>query len=337
MEKAIVKLTYIQGLKEVVLDELFVTDMEVIESFQDFLYCSGVKHILHLVELRSVTGVYLVEKGEELNPYYLSKHKSIIGKLIENVLKISPHTFKTFSLSCAGSDSKEVKEIEEYIASTFKLIKAEEADLKLFIGKSGDVWEVGASLTARPLTMRPYKVLHLLGALNPTIAYAMNTFCDLADKKSYLNIFSGSATLLIEAGISNPNLVLKGFDIDGKRIAESVKNIKAAGLIKDIELVRADIFSDPELGSFDVITSDLPFGMQISKGDDLEKLYSKFVSYSEEHLEKEGRLVVYTTEHELLSGLLRVSKFRIEKEVSLKVVASVGSYLYPKIFVCSFR
>ena len=93
----------------------------------------------------------------------------------------------------------------------------------------------------------------------------------------------------------------------------------------------------PEIGTFDVITADLPFGMQISKGEDLEKLYKTFVDYSGKILAKNGVLVAYTTESELLQKILKQSKFQVEKTLELKVSTVVGAYIYPKIFVCRLK
>ena len=43
--------------------------------------------------------------------------------------------------------------------------------------------------------------------------------------------------------------------------------------------------------------------MAISKNEDLESLYQSFVEYSQETLNHEGKLVVYTSEHEMLKKL----------------------------------
>lgn len=338
MNNIVIKLTFVSGLQEVVLNELSrYSEFQIIEKGKEEVYLQFPADISLLQKLRSITSCYLVKKSEELNPHYIFKHKSILGELITKVLKESSDKFQTFRLSCAGSDSLEVIEIKKFISETYKLVEASEADLEIFIGKSNNLWEIGVRTTSRPLTLRDYKVENIKGGLNPTIAYAMNSFCDLDCAKSYLNIFSGSSTLLIEAGLSNKDLKYVGFDINGKSSALAVNNIKKAGLIKSIQLKTADILNKPDLGKFDIITSDLPFGMQISKDEDLEKLYQCFVDYCEEFLNAEGTLVAYTSEHELLQPLLEKSKFTITKTLDLKVSTVVGAYLHPKIFVCKFK
>jgi 23S rRNA G2445 N2-methylase RlmL len=180
---------------------------------------------------------------------------------------------------------------------------------------------------------------NIRGAINPTIAYAINTFCDLKNIESYLNIFSGSATLLIEAGISNPKLKLIGFDSDGKRNAAAIKNIKAAGLLKSIQLETADIFSKLPSQQFDCIASDLPFGMQINETEDLPKLYEKFLEYCSKSLYQSGVLIAYTVQGDIFMEKISSSVFKIDETLELKISTTVSSrtYLHPKIFVCSFR
>jgi 23S rRNA G2445 N2-methylase RlmL len=331
------KLTYIPGLGEIVIRELkSFPGFKVAETTETGVFIDLPSELKRVRELRSVNSVFIVKRDEALNPLYISRHKSILGGMIEFMFKQKTDTFKTFAVSCAGSDSDEVKEIKKFVAQTFKLEESEDADLKIYIGKYGTTWEVGVELFARPLSLRDYKVENIKGGMNPTIAFAMNSLCHLEKKESYLNIFSGSATLLIEAGVTNPKLKLVGFDHNGTSIALAVKNIKKAGLIKNIELKNADIFDEPELGTFDVIASDVPFGMQIAKGEDLEKLYEMFIAYAEKVLNPEGRLVVYTTEHELLEAVISRSSFKVLKTMSLKVSTVVAPtvYIEPKIFLC---
>lgn len=339
MKTVLIKLTFIQGLQSVVLDELQQhPELHIVEKQKDCVYVHSGADAGILRGLKSILNIFAVTQGTNLNPGYISNHKSILGDLIElsvSSAQQSGDKFRTYKLSCAGATSPEVIEIQKYIADTYRLVFADEADMEMYIGKSDDVWEVGVRLTSRPLSVREYKVAHIKGGLNPTIAYAMNTFCHLESAHSYLNIFSGSGTLVTEAGRINPHLVYVGFDNNGKSIALSVQNIKKAGFIKSVQLKNANIFDKPNVGKFDVIASDLPFGMQISKVEDLNSLYKCFVEYVEGALNPEGVLVVYTTEHTLLENILKNSKLKIVNELQLKVSTVVNAYIHPKIFVCT--
>jgi 23S rRNA G2445 N2-methylase RlmL len=332
-----IKLSFVTGLKEIVLSELSkYKGLQIIKEDEDSLYLDNVQNWEVIKNLRSVSRAYLVIQNENYNPLYLSKHKSILDDLIKIVLKENGQSFKTFKINCAGSDSIEVRKIVEYIREKYLLVEKDETDLKIHIIKLPEIWEIGIQLTARPLSFREYKVNNMSGAMDPTIAYAVNSLAGLENATSYLNAFSGSATLLIEAGQCFPNLEkLIGFDNNKKHLSLAMQNIKKAGLIRKIELKEADIFEKPNFGKFDVITTDLPFGMAISKNTDLEKLYETFIEFAEETLVN-GKLVVYTSEYEILEKIIKKSKFKIIKTLELKFITSVDAYLRPKIFVCEF-
>ncbi len=334
-----IKLAFITGLKEVVLSELRqYPDINIIKEGKDSLYLDFVQNLIEIKNLRSVTKAYIVLQDPKYNPFYISNHKSILGNLIEIVLDEGKDSFKSFKITCAGSDSPEVRSISEYIQTTYGMTEKEEADMKIHMVKFDDTWEIGIQITHRPLSLRDYKAIHMSGAMDPTIAYAVNSLCDLDNANSYLNIFSGSATLLIEAGQCYQNLKqLIGFDNNKKHISLAMQNIQKARLIRRIELKEKDIFDKPNMGKFDVITSDLPFGMSISKNENLEKLYQCFIEYCQETLNHKGRIVIYTSEYEILKNIIQQSEFKIIKTLDLKFITSVYAYLYPKIFVCTFK
>jgi len=334
-----IKLAFITGLREIVLNEISqYTNLRIAKKDVDSLYLDFVQNLTEIKHLKSVSRAYVVVQNSKYNPLYISNHKSVLGNLIEIIINGNKDTFKTFKITCAGSDSPEVRSIAEYIQRTYGLTEKEEADMKIHIVKPDEIWEIGIQITPRPLSVRDYKIKNMSGAMDSTIAYAVNSLCKLENANSYLNIFSGSATLLIEAGQCYPNLKqLVGFDNDKKHISLAIQNIKKAGLIKKIQLKEKDISDKPDLGEFDVITSDLPFGMSISKNEDLEHLYRCFVEYCQETLSHGGKLVVYTSEHEMLEKIIMESKFKIVKTLELKFITSVNAYIRPKIFVCRLK
>lgn len=331
------KLSYITGLRSVVLDELKESNFKILDEDEVAEFIEFSEEIIPKAKkLRSVSRAYLVLHGNTYHPSYISNHKSILGKLIDIVVRYD--SFKTFKISCAGSDSPEVRSIAKYIQNTYRMEESNDADLKIHIIKPKDLWEIGIQITPRPLSVRDYKVVNMSGAMDSTMAFAVNSFCNLGSAHSYLNIFSGSATLLIEAAQCYPNLEdLMGFDNNKKHLSLSIQNIKKAGLIKRVRVKEADIFNKPDMGTFDAIVSDLPFGMSISKDEDLEKLYSTFVQYCEETLSTGGRLAIYTSRHELIESILSKSQFKIVQSLQLKFMTNVDAYLRPKIVVCEFK
>lgn len=343
-QKLEIKLALIIGLREIVLNEISrYLNFRVIKEerdpiYGDFIYLDFIQDFTQFACLKSVSRAYIITRDPRYNPRYILNHKSILGDLVAMVVEGRRDKFKSFKISCAGSDSTNVRGIAEYIHKTYKLVEKEDADLKIHIIKTDNIWEIGVQITPKPLSFRGYKTRNMRGAMDSTIAYAMNSLCGIENANSYLNVFSGSATLLIEAAQCYPNLErLIGFDNNKKTISLAIQNIKKAGLIKRIQLKEKDILDKPDLGSFDVITSDLPFGMVISKDEDLKKLYQCFIEYCQENLNRGGRLAVFTSEHEILKGIILASKFKIIKTLELKFLTSVNAYLCPKIFVCKFK
>jgi tRNA A58 N-methylase Trm61 len=333
-----IKLAFIAGLREIVLNELGqYADFHVINIGNDFIYLDFIENFVQLENLKSVSRVYVISQDLKYTPIYISNHKAILGDIVNMIIGRKKKEFKSFKISCAGSDSHEVRSIAEYIKQTYKLEEKEEADLKIHIIKTDNTWEIGAQITLRPLSLRDYKIKNMSGAMDPTIAYAVNSLCELENADSYLNVFCGSATLLIDAGQCYSNLKqLVGFDNNKKNISLAIQNIKKAGLIKRIQLKEKNIFDKPEMGKFDVITSDLPFGMAISKNENLEKLYQSFVEYCQETLNSSGTLAVYTSEYETFEKIISKSKFKIIKKIDLKFLTAVNAYLRPRILVCKF-
>lgn len=335
-----IKLSFITGLGDVVLNEISqYKGLHVDNKGESIFYLDYIQNLNKIKHLRSISQAYVIIQDSKFNPLYIVKHKSILSDLINTVILGDKNAFKSFKVICAGPNSPEVRGIAEYIQKTYGLIEKREADLKVHIVKNPDkIWEIGVQITPRPLSFRDYKIKNMSGAMDPTIAYAINSLCNLGNVSSYLNIFSGSATLLIEAGLSYPNLnQLVGFDNDKKHISLAIQNIKKAGLIKRIQLKEKDIFNRPDLGKFEVITSDLPFGMAVSKGEDLEKLYGCFIEYCEKSLNHGGKLAVYTSEYDILEKIIQKSKFKIIKTLELKFITAVDAYLRPKIFVCELK
>ncbi len=338
--KKIIKLSYITGLKDIVSAEIEgKTGFAILGYEKDSIFIEfNNSTFLGSKELKSVSSASLVVRSSAYNPFYISKHKSILGDIVSVVISKNQNDFNSFKISCAGADSSEVRSIASYIEKNFSLEEKNEADLRIHLAKVGNVWEVGVQITPRPLSVRQYRLVNMSGAIDPTLAYAINSLCNLDEMESYLNVFSGSGTLLIEAGQSFPHLnKLVGFDNNKKHLSISIQNIRKSGLIKKIQIKEGDVFSSPDFGRFDVITSDLPFGMVISKNEDLKSLYVAYVKYCEKYLSPSGRMAVFTSRFDILNSVLEKSKFKIIKTVDVEFITSANAYLKSKIMVCGFN
>jgi len=153
-----IKLNFIEGLKDVVEKEVKLkTNHTILSQENNCFYLDFKDSLAEVLQLKSVGNVSLVTNHQNYNPGYLSKHKNILKNILDIVLQKSPDKFKIFKLSCAGADSDEVKNILKYIELEYKILAQQEADLKINIYKSKNSWEISIQVTARPLSLRPYK------------------------------------------------------------------------------------------------------------------------------------------------------------------------------------
>ena len=130
---------FIEGLQDIALEELSTCkNLQILEQDKDELTCESSEPFSNFKNLKSVANVCLVKKDKELNPYFLSNHKSILGKMIEKILQESSEPFRSFKISCAGSDSNEIQSLKTYITETYKMIETDDADLIIAIGISGE-------------------------------------------------------------------------------------------------------------------------------------------------------------------------------------------------------
>jgi len=326
-----IRLNYIKGLEEFVQAELLELNISHSMNTSGIIEYIGNFQLLH--SAKTINEVYLEYHSKYLNPKYLSNHKSIIGELIEKVFDNSNrYNFTNFSVSAAGSNSIEIQKVISYISNEFNLEQEEIADLKIEIGYRNNEWVIACRTTPRPQSLRPWRTCNIEGGMNPTIAYCMNKLVLPKRSQRILNVFSGSGTLLIERANIEKSEELIGFDYNGKTNACAIRNIKQAGLIKNIVIKTLDIFDTPNLGKFDLILTDLPFGIKIGKNENLKDLYMTTVKYILESLTPNGITVIYTNKYEILENIFDKLDVKPEKVIPLILPTSEKDYLYPRIY-----
>ena len=334
------KLECVEGASWFVTRELEMKGLTttIVETTDRAVYLNGKELTRELVtSLQTVTKVSFVIQHPEYSPKYLTKHKSLIREAL-SILDETMDDFESFQVKCAGDDTPQVQSIIRYLSQELAIPHdTDSPDLKIQIIKlSETLWELAIQLTPRPLSARAYKISHLSGALNPTIAHGMNLLAGVERKTSLLNPCCGSATLLIEALHCNPEIQTAiGFDIEREALSASLDNIKQAGLIRKIDIQALDLMEPlPFTEKFDAILSDLPFGMMISKHFDLEALYTRYVEAAEEYLTPDGALVTITSEAQLFRDIIKHSTLRIAKQIPLRQMTAAGDYMETTVFLC---
>jgi len=100
-----IKLAYITGLRDVVLKEINKNpNLNIIKENTDSVYLEfAPEYLQDIKRMRSVSRAYIVVQDTKYNPSYISKHKSILGNLIEIVTNDNKDRFKSFKFAVLQS------------------------------------------------------------------------------------------------------------------------------------------------------------------------------------------------------------------------------------------
>lgn len=234
-----------------------------------------------LLGLRVAAAVYDLESFDIRGPNALLKDNNFV-RIVTAIKKAEalhePGAFKSFRFSAAGHTTQVFKDLRKDIALVTGL-KYEDDDGEMLLRVrpaviARDGWEVLVRLSPRPLSARLWRVVDMPGALNATIAAAMVMLTDPKPSDRFINLMSGSGTLLIERGLASPAEKIMGVDNDDKAIGASIKNIRAAGLGQTIKAMKMNVSALhlPD-GGFNKLCADLPWGQLIGSSEENKELY----------------------------------------------------------------
>lgn len=333
------------GLKPIALDEIrsllgrageiHASDKDDIVPFDSSLAVS------ELLNLRTVTAI------SARHTFNIPRPKALLGDqnmrlLLAGIQQIvdyhAPASFTTFCLSAAGKQSSVMQRLVEVIAKETGLVYQEdEGDFLIRLRPSllqPAGWDLLLRLTPRPLATRTWRVCHLDGAVNATIAAAMIWLTRPSAEDRYLNPMSGSGTLLIERALYGPARSIGGGDHDLAAQACARRNIIQAGLEDRIDLQWMDVAATGISGhSIDAVCVDPPWGAHLGKDNDLESLYVSLFNEMERVIRAGGSLVILTAALRLMEAMIHryQEAFMLEREIRVYQGGLVpGIYLLRK-------
>jgi len=200
----------------------------------------------NLFKLQTIIAVY------EVLSFDIPRPKALLGhqhwqRLLETVTQIRAlhpeDTFQSFHIGAAGSGSSVMRRIQDELAQELSLpYHRHEGDLFLRIRRppeNADGWQVLIRLTSRPLATRSWRVCNMKGALNASVAQAMVRLLQPEPDDTFLNLASGSGTLLIERAAWGTAQQIVGYELDDEAFACAVQNIAASGYT-NIDLRQGD-------------------------------------------------------------------------------------------------
>ncbi|XP_036608214.1 THUMP domain-containing protein 2 isoform X2 [Trichosurus vulpecula] len=146
--------------------------------------------------------------------------------------------------------------------------------IEIFIHLNDVYSVVGIPVFRLPLASRAY--IKVAG-LRSTIAWTMASLAEISVRKNVgavvLDPMCGLGTILLEAAKEWPNAYYLGADVSDSQLLGAYDNLKSAGLVDRIELLKFSVTELPLLSeSVDVIISDVPFGKKFKLGKDIKSI-----------------------------------------------------------------
>nr|XP_009685238.1 PREDICTED: THUMP domain-containing protein 2 [Struthio camelus australis] len=228
--------------------------------------------------------------------------KSSEEKAIEN----EKHSF-SFRVSCRCSGA---------IAKIFTSQDLRNPDLEIFVHLNDIHSVVGIPLFRLPLANREY--IKTAG-LRSTIAWAMASLAEISAGAFVLDPMCGLGTILLEAAKEWPEACYWGTDISDSQLEGAYVNIRTAGLVDKIELLKASVKALPlPSESFDTVISDIPFGKKFKITKDI--LLLPDILQEMERVLRVGGTVVLLLSQDLRKHVDGITK-RVENDGSPNAVS----------------
>jgi tRNA (guanine6-N2)-methyltransferase len=293
--------------------------------------------IHELLRLRTIVAVYLVQHFPVPRPRALlgQQHFQALLQQIETVRRLYPaHIFTSFRVSAAGEDSSTFARIKAEISQATGLtFDPGEGEMFLRIRPSSleaSGWELLTRISPRPLSVRPWRVHNMEGALNATIAAVMIEMTSPRPNDRFLNLMGGSGTLLIERLLRCPASAAIGCDIDAASLASAKENLRASKLTGPVELLEMDATAlQFPASAFNAICADLPWGQLVGSHWHNVDLYPQVLAEAARVTTLRTRLALLTHEIKLFESILQ----NCTEWILQDVVKIFQGGLHPRIYL----
>ncbi|HVQ44933.1 MAG TPA: methyltransferase domain-containing protein [Candidatus Saccharimonadia bacterium] len=183
-------------------------------------------------------------------------------------------------------------------------LNAGEAPFEVWLHQVGRNLTVSLRLTSGVNRARGGRAVERAAALRPTIAAAMVRLSEPADDDVFLDPLCGTGTILLERALAGRHGLLLGGDIDVGAVKAAVANFGPRH--KPVRIERMDARKLPlEDASVDKLVTNLPWGKQIGRPEDLPALYGGMLAEAVRVVRPGGLVVVLTSEVGVLDWALK--------------------------------
>lgn len=193
---------------------------------------------------------------------------------------------------------------------TWRLVE-DNAQFEFWVHLVGGELIIGLRLSDITMRQRIGERVTLPASLKPTVAYAMVSYSRPQPDDVFLDPMCGTGTILIERAELARYRLLLGGDINPEAVRATRENIGPR--FKPIEIDHWDARQLPlEADSVSVIVSNLPFGRQIGRLQEMPILYPSLLAEWQRVLAPGGRMVLLTSEQGVLKHALQEHPLRLE-------------------------
>ncbi len=195
-------------------------------------------------------------------------------------------------------------------------LDAAEAPIEIWLHQVGRQLVLSLRLTSGLHRARGGRAVEREAALRPTIAAAMVYASRPDDDDVFLDPMCGSGTILLERAMAGRHGLLLGGDIEPSAVKAAVANFGPRH--KPVRIERMDAGKLPlEDASVDALVTNLPWGRQIGRPEDLPTLYGRVLAEAVRVVRPAGRVVLLTSEWELLKRTIKAQReLNLERTVS---------------------
>lgn len=158
------------------------------------------------------------------------------------------------------------------------------------------------------------------GVIEPRLARAMVNLCRVTTEDVFLDPFSGTGGILIEAGLLGCSVV--GMDLDMKMVSGSIRNLRHF-IAENYSVILGDA-RKPPLSYAGGIATDPPYGISAStKGEKVERLITEFMENTSDVLKAGGYLCLACPSTVSARDLEDISKLDLYERHSMYIHRSL--------------
>ena len=193
------------------------------------------------------------------------------------------------------------------------------AALDVWAEVHGDDGYISIKLSKNDMAQRSYKQAHIPASLKPTIAYSMVRLSRPHPNDVFLDAMCGAGTILLERALMDRYRYLIGGDISTEALDATLTNFGRQHQPR--QFFHWDTRNLPlQPNTVDKIVCNLPFGETIGNVSQLTNLYRRCLREYERVLKPRGRMVLLTSQRELLNTELKQRRsLRVAQKLTVDV------------------